>query len=194
MKEEYLYDYLTSSDFDKELKRVNAKIKYVNTLKSIIYSLVVVSAFSILIAFIFIQVLQISGKSMEPTLHDNNVVLVFKNKNVKNNDVIAFYQGNKILIKRVIASAGSWVKIDDKGNVYVDDVLLDEPYISKKTLGNVDIEFPYQVPPESYFVLGDERESSNDSRISQIGPISKDDVIGKVFLTFWPIKNFSFVK
>lgn len=194
MKKEYLYDYLTSKDFEKELNRVNAKTKYINTLKSIIYSLVVVSAFSILIAFIFIQVLQISGKSMEPTLHDNNVVLVLKNKNVKNNDVIAFYQGNKILIKRVIASAGSWVKIDDKGNVYVDDVLLDEPYISKKTLGNVDIEFPYQVPPESYFVLGDERESSNDSRISQIGPISKDDVIGKVFLTFWPIKNFSFVK
>lgn len=194
MKKEYLYDYLTSKDFEKELNRVNAKTKYINTLKSIIYSLVVVSAFSILIAFIFIQVLQISGKSMEPTLHDNNVVLVLKNKNVKNNDVIAFYQGNKILIKRVIASAGSWVKIDDKGNVYVDDVLLDEPYISKKTLGNVDIEFPYQVPPESYFVLGDERESSNDSRISQIGPISKDDVIGKVFFTFWPIKNFSFVK
>ena len=129
-----------------------------------------------------------------PTLKEGQVVIAYKKNDIEKNDVIAFYQGNKILVKRVIATQGNFVNIDDEGNVYVDGTLLEELYASEKTLGNSNIEYPYQVPDGHYFVLGDKRDTSLDSRNSIIGAIPKEDVIGKVVISIWPLNKMGIIK
>ena len=139
-------------------------------------------------------VLQISGTSMEPTLKEGEIVLALKTKKIKAGDVIAFYYGNKILVKRVIATSGQWVKITDEGDVYVDGKLVDEPYVKEKKLGQGDVKFPTQVSEGSYFILGDDRDTSIDSRMEVIGCINEEDIIGKVLIKAWPIKQIGVVK
>ena len=131
---------------------------------------------------------------MNPTLHEGEIVLSVKTKKFDTGDIIAFYHGNKILVKRVIAKSGNWVNITEEGNVYINEKLLDEPYLKEKNLGQTDIEFPYQVPEGSYFILGDDRETSIDSRNSTIGCVNEEDIIGKVIFKVWPIKRIGLVK
>lgn len=185
---------LTSKEVEKELKRVNYKTKYMKVLKNTIFTLVVVSAISTIIASFVLSVLEINGLSMSPTLTEGQIVIAYKNKNIKENDVIAFYQGNKILVKRVIAKPGSFVNIDEEGNVYVNGELLKESYIKEKAQGETDIEYPYQVPDGHYFVLGDKRDTSIDSRNSEIGAISKEDILGKVAISIWPLNKMGIIK
>lgn len=188
-KKQIDYKNFTIKEIEQELKRETYKSKYKKVFMSTIYTLVIVASISALIATLVMPVLQISGSSMNPTIHEGDIVLTIKTKTIKSKDIIAFYYGNKILVKRVIAEPGSWVNITEDGNIYINEELLDEPYIEIKSLGNIDIEFPYQVPEDSYFVLGDEREKSIDSRNSIIGSISKKEIIGKVIFRVWPIKQ-----
>ena len=177
-----------ASDIETELKRETYKSKYIKILRSTIYGLIIISAIAALTATLILPVLEISTNSMEPTYKKNEIVIAIKTKNIDPEDVIAFYHGNKILIKRVIAKEGSWIDIKEDGTVYVDGYELKEAYISNKTKGNSDIEYPYQVPNESIFVLSDNRMELIDSRNSQIGSISKDNLIGKVIFRIWPLK------
>jgi len=188
------YSDLTVSEIEQELKRENYKLKYVKVLMSTVYTLIIVASFAALIATLVMPVLQISGSSMSPTLHEGEIVISVKTKKFDTGDIIAFYHGNKILVKRVVAESGDWVNITDNGNVYVDEKLLNEPYINKKSFGNTDIEFPYQVPEGTYFVLGDDRETSIDSRNTIIGTITKENIIGKVIFKVWPINHVGVVK
>lgn len=188
------YSDLTVSDIERELKREKYKSKYVNVLMSTVYTLIIIASVAALIATFVMPVLQISGSSMSPTLHEGEIVISFKTKKFDCGDVIAFYHGNKILVKRVIAQSGDWVNITDNGNVYIDEKLLNEPYIDIKKIGNTDIEFPYQVPEGTYFVLGDDREMSIDSRNTTIGTITKENIIGKVIFKVWPINHVGIVK
>ena len=110
------------------------------------FSLIVVAAVAVLIAVLLLPVLQISGTSMTDSLQDEDIVVALNSSKYKTGDVIAFYYNNNILVKRVIASSGDWVDIDKDGNVYVNDVLLDEPYVTDKALGDCNITLPYQVP------------------------------------------------
>lgn len=185
---------LTTEQLEKELDRVKYKSKYRRLCRSIIYILVIVIAISILLATLVFPVLRIYGGSMEPTLVSDDVVLCIKGLKFESGDIIAFYYNNRVLVKRVIATSSDWVNIDDDGNVFVNDKLLDESYIDEKYYGDVDIEFPYQVSEGSYFVLGDQRESSIDSRNSLIGSISEEDIIGKVVLRVWPMKRVGMIK
>lgn len=187
MKEQSKYKTLSSKQVEEELKRELYKSKYNKVLKSTIYALIIIAAIATLIATLIMPVFQISGTSMKPAYNEGDLVVSIKTTNLKQGDIIAFYHGNKILVKRVIASAGSWVEMDEEGNVYVDGNLLDEPYINKKILGDYDIKFPYQVPDGHWFVLGDERSESIDSRNSEIGCISNEDVIGKIIFRIWPL-------
>ena len=146
-----------------------------------------------MITTLFLPILQISGDSMAPTLEHDEIVILLKTNDFERGDIIGFYYQGKILLKRVIALPEDEVAIDAEGNVYVNGEILDEPYVTEKCLGDCDLEFPYKVPGTSYFVLGDQRTNSVDSRNSVIGAVSRDDIIGKVFLRVWPFTRFGFV-
>ena len=173
----------------KELDRVNYKTKYRSVLKSTIFMLVVVAAIAVLVATTWLPVLQIYGSSMTPTLNEGEVVVSVKGSSFKQGDLIAFYYGNKILVKRCIATPGQWVDIDEDGNVYVDGKRLKEPYVKEKAFGDCDIKLPYQVPEDRYFCMGDHRETSVDSRNSSVGCISKEQIIGRIFFRIWPLND-----
>lgn len=184
---------ISQKELITEINRESYKEKYIKILKSTIYSLIIVLAISILAATLIMPVLEISGSSMSPILNEGEIVISIKNKNLNTGDIIAFYHGNKILTKRVIAKPGNWVNIDKDGLVYIDGNLLKEDYIKEKTLGSSNIEYPYQVPAEHWFVLGDDRHETIDSRNSDIGSISKENIIGKIVFRIWPLKKFGFI-
>ena len=176
----------------KELDRVNYKTKYRSVLKSTIFMLVVVAAIAVLVATTWLPVLQIYGSSMTPTLNEGEVVVSVKGSSFEQGDLIAFYYGNKILVKRCIATPGQWVDIDEDGNVYVDGKRLKESYVKEKAFGDCDIKLPYQVPEDRYFCMGDHRETSVDSRNSSVGCISKEQIIGRIFFRIWPLNDLDY--
>ena len=180
-------------DIQTERKRIRRESLYRQALRSTISVLVVVAAVAVLITTLFLPILQISGDSMSPTLQHDEIVVLLKTKTFKRGDLIGFYYQGKILLKRVIALPEDEVLIDAEGNVYVNGEIQEEPYVTDKGLGDCDLEFPYKVPANSYFVLGDQRSNSVDSRNSAIGAISQEDIIGKIFIRVWPFPRFGFV-
>lgn len=175
------------------LKAQKRSGNYSRALRSTIYSLLVVAAVAILVATLVMPILHVSGSSMTPVIGDGDIAAVLKGSNFQRGDIIAFYYNNKVLVKRVIAFAGEWVDIDTRGNVYINNELLDEPYLTEKALGNCDIKLPSQVPADKLFVLGDHRSTSADSRSLIIGPVSEEQVLGKVFLRVWPLTKFGLI-
>lgn len=184
----------SSKEVEQELKRERYKRRYRSTLKSTFFALVTAAAAAVLVATLWLPVLQIYGASMTPTLQEGEIVVSVKAKNLEPGDIVAFYYGNKVLIKRYIAGPGSWVNILEDGTVLVNDEVLSEPYLSEKAFGICDLELPYQVPENSYFLMGDERETSVDSRHSTVGCISQDEMVGKIIFRVWPMESFGFVK
>lgn len=177
------------SELETELKRVKYKNRYSAVLKSTVFSLITVAAAAVLVATLWLPVLQIFGSSMTPTLQDGDIVFSVKSSKLEQGDVVAFYYNNKILIKRVIAGPGEFVNMDEEGNVYVNSVLLNEPYLTERSYGQTDIELPYQVPDEQYFVMGDHRSTSVDSRNTAVGCITEDQIVGKIVFRIWPVKE-----
>ena len=181
------------AEIQKERKRIRRDAYYWQSLRGTVSVLVVVAAVAVLIATLFLPILQISGDSMSPTLEHDEIVVLMKTKDFGRGDLIGFYYQGKILLKRVIALPEDVVVIDGEGNVYVNAELLEEPYVTEKGLGDCDLQFPYNVPGTGYFVMGDQRSNSVDSRNSVIGAVSQDDIIGKVFLRVWPFSKMGFV-
>lgn len=181
-------------DLEGELQRERYKIRYRRVLRSTVFTLVTVAAVAILVATLWMPVLQIYGASMTPTLTDGDIVISRKVRNLKQGDIVAFYYNNRILVKRYIANAGDWVDIDEEGNVYVNGVLLDEPYVYEKALGECNIELPYQVPENRIFVLGDHRSVSIDSRSTSVGCVAEDQIVGELVFCVWPFNNMGVIK
>ena len=185
---------------ESELKRVNRQSRFRKLLRSTIYTLIVVAASAVLVAVLFMPVLRIYGNSMAPTLKEGEIVVSVKGADISCGDPVCVYFGSKVLIKRCIAVAGQWVDIDADGNVYVftdaKGEPLDEPYLpeGEKAFGETNIELPYQVPANSIFVMGDNRDTSIDSRNSSVGCIDLDNIVGKIVFRVWPLKDFGFVK
>ena len=178
---------------EAELKKEQYKSRSNRILRNTIFSLLVVASLAALTAVLLLPLLYINGTSMTDTMQDGDIVAAVSNSKYKQGDVIAFYYNNNILIKRVIAVSGEWVNIDEDGNVYVNDKLLDEPYISEKSLGQCNIDLPYQVPDGKCFVMGDHRETSIDSRNSSVGCVGEDVVVGKIIFRVWPIRSIGLV-
>ena len=184
----------TLEQLTAELERENSKRRYNSVLRSTLFTLVVVAAVAVLVATIWMPVLQIYGSSMTPTLSEGDIVVSMKGTEFEPWELVAFYLGNKILVKRCIAGPGQWVDIDENGNVYVDDVLLDEPYLTEKALGECDLSFPYQVPESRYFCMGDHRTTSVDSRHSAVGCVAEEQIVGKIVLRVWPLSEFGVLR
>ena len=182
----------TKIQVETERKRYRRQKAYNKALRGTVYVLTIVAAVAVLIATLVLPVLQIEGISMEPTLSNGDIVLLTKTTCFNRGDLCGFTWNNKLLIKRVIGIPGDWIEMDTEGNIYRNGKKLDEPYVQKKALGECDLEFPFQVPQEKYFVVGDMRESSIDSRNSLIGCIPKDQIVGNVFFRVWPFKSIRF--
>ena len=184
----------TTEQLEGEVKRVRYKSRYRSVLRSTIYSLITVAAIAVLIATLWLPVLQVYGNSMTPALQNGEIIFTVKMSEFEPGDIISFYYNNKILIKRVIARSGEWVNMDADGNVYVNETLLDEPYLDEKAFGDCNIELPYQVPEGRVFVMGDHRSTSVDSRNSAVGCVAQEQIVGKILFRVWPLEKFGWVK
>ena len=183
-------DMPTTEQLQKEVDRVHYRRDFSRVMVNTIYSLVVVAAVAVLVAVLLLPILRIYGHSMNDTLDEGDIVVSLKGSDFKTGDIIAFYYNNKILIKRVIGKAGDWVDIDADGNVYVNGVLVDEPYLQEKAFGECNIELPYQVPESKVFVMGDNRSVSVDSRNTAVGCVAEEQIVGKVVYRLWPLQEF----
>ena len=184
----------TAEQIEKERARLRHKRRYSRTMRSTIAILVVVAAAAVLLATLWMPVLRIYGSSMAPTLSDGQIVISLKTTEFKTGDIAAFYHGNKLLIKRYIAGASDWVDIDEDGTVSVNSIELDEPYLAEKAFGQTNIDLPYQVPDNRYFLMGDNRDASVDSRNTAVGCVSEEQIVGKIVFCIWPLDRFGPVR
>ncbi len=187
MKTNRKVDVPSIEEVKTEIKRVRFKSKYYRILRSTINILIVTAAVAALIATLVLPVVQITGTSMEPTLSEGDIVVLMKTDNLERGDLCAFAYSNKILIKRIIGLPGEFIDIDNDGTVFVNGKKIDEPYIKTQGLGDTDIDFPFQVPDNQYFMLGDRRDTSIDSRNTIIGCITTDQMVGKILFKIWPL-------
>ncbi|HEM3169941.1 signal peptidase I [Streptococcus suis] len=193
-------DYVTISDLpsisimSEELDKIRYKERYLEILKNTIFTLVTVAALAVLIAMLWLPVLHVYASSMSPTLEAGDTVATVKTNTLSTGDMVAFYYNNKVLVKRVVATSGQWVNIDEQGNVYVNGKTLDEPYVKDKVYGQTDIKLPYQVPEGQYFVMGDHRSVSIDSRNTAIGSIGEEQLVGKLTFRIWPFHKMGVIK
>ena len=190
MKREPKYTVPERKVLEKAVQRYRYKRRYGFVLRSTIYALVVAAALAVLVATLWTPVLQIYGSSMTPTLYEGEFVVSLKGAKFQQGDLVSFYIGNKLLVKRVIAVPGDWVNISEDGTVYVNNEELTEPYIDERAFGQCDLKLPYQVPESSYFLMGDHRESSVDSRNSAVGAVTHEQIVGKIVFCVWPLSRF----
>lgn len=194
MKKKKELEIPTAQQLRAELSRVKYKSRYRSMLRSTVYTLVTVAAIAVLVATLLLPVLQIYGSSMTPTLHDGEIIFSVKTSEFQPGDIVAFYYNNKILVKRVICGPSDWVNIDEDGTVYVNDVRLDEPYVTDQALGDCNIELPFQVPDGRFFVMGDHRSTSVDSRNAAVGCVSQEQIVGKILFRVWPFGRMGAVE
>ena len=189
MRKKTLGEMPSAEQLEAELKREKYKRRYHSVLRSTIYTLITVAAIAVLVATLWLPVLQIYGSFMTPTLQDGEIIFSVKTADLEPGDIVAFYYNNKILVKRVICGPGDWVNIDEDGTVYVNEVRLKEPYLAEKALGDCNIELPYQVPDGKIFVMGDHRSTSVDSRNTAVGCVAQEQIVGKIIFRIWPLNR-----
>lgn len=179
---------------EAELKREKYRGRYKRLLRGTVSTVLVVIAAVVLISNLLLPILRIYGSSMSPTLVNGNIVTALRGGSYERGDIVAFYYNDKILVKRIVGLPGEVIDIDEEGSVSVDGEPLDEPYLDEKALGECDIELPYQVPEGRYFVMGDNRGVSSDSRSSQVGCIAEERIIGELIFTLWPLSEFGTIE
>ena len=179
-------DLPTIEQIEAELKKENHKKEYNRVLRTTIFVLLVVTAAAVIVAVLMFPVLEIKGDAMNATLQNGDFVVTGKAAQYGRGDVIAFYYNNTLLVKRIIAVGGDEVDIDEEGNVTVNGQALSEPYVTGRALGECNVTFPYSVPKDEFFVLGDNRSQSVDSRNTALGPVTQDLIVGKLLFRGWP--------
>jgi len=183
-------DVITAEQLEKEYHRLRYRKRFQWTLKSTVFTMMIVASAAVLVAVLLMPVLQVYGSSMNPTLEEGDLIVSLKTSKMKTGDIVAFYYNNKVLIKRVIGQAGQWIDIAEDGTVYVDNEPIDEPYLNEKAFGECDLELPYQVPESRVFVMGDNRAVSVDSRSTTVGCVAEEQLVGKVTFCVWPLGRF----
>lgn len=163
--------------------------RYFQIVRSTLAVLIVAAAVAVLVSTLIMPVLQIYGSSMSPTLDNEQIVLSIKGGELERGDLVAFYYGNKLLVKRVIACPGDWIIIEGNGDVYINGELIDEPYVKEKSLGECDQTFPLQMGEERWFLMGDNRAVSVDSRSTALGLVSGEQMVGKIVFRIWPLNK-----
>ena len=181
------------ADLEQELHRVRYRKRYTTVLRSTVFTLITVAAVAVLVATLWLPVLQIYGSSMTPTLQEGEIIFSVKTAELERGDIVAVYYNNKILIKRVIGLPGDWVTLDSDGTVFVNNLPVEEPYITEKAFGETNIELPYQVPEGKYFVMGDHRATSVDSRNTAVGCVGREQIVGKILFRIWPFEVIGIV-
>lgn len=174
---------------ESELNRIRYRKRFIRTLLNTAAVLIVVAAAAVLVSTIFMPVIQVSGDSMSPTLNDGDILVTLNTDSVTYGDLCCVSWQNKMLLKRVIGLAGDVITIGADGSVTVNGRVIDEPYVTEKALGQCDISFPYEVPADKIFILGDNRMLSVDSRNSDIGSIGAEQIVGKVLFRIWPLRK-----
>ena len=193
MKKKKIPEMPSTQQLEAELNRVKYRSRYRSVFRSTVYTLITVAAVSILVATLWFPVLQIYGSSMTPTLQDGEIIFSVKTSEFEPGEIVAFYYNNKILVKRVICGPGDWIDIDEDGTVYVNEVRLEEPYLTEKTLGDCNIDLPFQVPDGKVFVMGDHRSTSVDSRNTAVGCVAQEQIVGKIIFRIWPLNRIGTV-
>ena len=193
MKKKKIPEMPSTQQLEAELNRVKYRSRYRSVFRSTVYTLITVAAVSILVATLWLPVLQIYGSSMTPTLQDGEIIFSVKTSEFDPGEIVAFYYNNKILVKRVICGPGDWIDIDEDGTVYVNEVRLEEPYLTEKTLGDCNIDLPFQVPDGKVFVMGDHRSTSVDSRNTAVGCVAQEQIVGKIIFRIWPLNRIGTV-
>ena len=194
MKKKKTPEMPSTQQLEAELNRVKYRSRYRSVFRSTVYTLITVAAVSILVATLWLPVLQIYGSSMTPTLQDGEIIFSVKTSEFEPGEIVAFYYNNKILVKRVICGPGDWIDIDEDGTVYVNEVRLEEPYLTEKALGDCDIDLPFQVPDGKVFVMGDHRSTSVDSRNTAVGCVAQEQIVGKIIFRIWPLNRIGTVE
>ena len=194
MKKKNVMGTPTVAQLESELNRVRYRKRFRVVMRSTVYTLVTVAAVAVLVATLWLPVLQIYGTSMTPTFHDGEIVFSLKDSTAHTGDIVAFYYNNKILVKRVIAASGEWVDMAEDGTVYVNGEELAEPYLDEKAYGESNIVYPYQVPESKLFVMGDHRATSVDSRNAAVGCVSEEQMVGRILFRVWPLNRFGRVE
>lgn len=184
----------TLAELEEEYERVEHHIAFKSVLRSTLYILITVAAIAVLISVFYMPILHIYGTSMSPSLKDGEFVAAIKTSDLQSGDVVAFYYNNKLLVKRVVGVPGDWIDLKENGDFYVNGELLDEPYIEEKAFGDCNITLPLQVPESRYFLVGDHRSVSIDSRNTAVGFVSEEQLVGKLVYRVWPIENIGKVK
>lgn len=179
----------TTAQLEQELKRLRYQERFAKAVRSTFGSMLVAFAAAVIVSSMLLPVLRVTGTSMTPTLKNDEVLLCSKISSVEKGDIIAFYYNNKVLLKRVIGTAGDVITMSDDGTISINGNVLDEPYVNELSRGECDIEFPYQVPENRIFVMGDHRAVSIDSRSTSVGCIAEENVVGEVFLKIWPLSS-----
>lgn len=193
MKKRKILERPSTGQLEAELKRVRYRSRYRSVLRSTVYTLVVVAAAAVLVATLWLPVLQIYGSSMTPTLQDGEIIFSVRTSELEQGEIIAFYYNNKILVKRVICGPGDWIDMDGEGTVYINGVRLEEPYLTEKALGDCNIDLPFQVPDGKVFVMGDHRATSVDSRNTAVGCVAQEQIVGKIIFRIWPLGRMGYV-
>lgn len=184
----------TSDEIQKELARLSGAPKKKNPIPTILRVLIVSAAIVVLIATFLTPVVKVTGSAMQPTLNNSDVSIAIKTTELDRGDVCCFYNNNNMFVRRVIGIPGDEINILEDGSVYVNGDPLNETYISEKALGDCDITLPFTVPENSYFVMGDNRPAAKDSRITEIGCVSVDRIVGKLIVTVWPVYSIGIVE
>jgi signal peptidase I len=184
----------TLAQVREERRKLYRRSLRMRALSAFLLSLSLTVTGSGLILLIFLPVLEVSGSSMEPTLQDGDILVLQRPDSIQTGEMCGMYAQGRLILKRVIGLPGDVVNMDDSGDVYVNGVMLQEPYISRKAMGICDLEFPYTVPENSLFVMGDHRETSIDSRSSLIGCVGMDQVMGQVVARIWPPKSIGWME